>query len=151
SLAPPGSFSSMTPASLCLSLLIIGNFSLHAQTGDDAERLIAEFEHRLMSMPREKMEEREPLVVEFFKNLKEPEAKVIAIGLIDKRNVQVIPPKVESTLLGKLLKDNDLSVRARAAVALAYIGKGSEHFDELKKLLAESNSGAKQAAMAAMG
>ncbi len=130
------------PITLCLCLAVV------LQDPEAVRKTISEFEAKLHKLDEK---DRVPLVRAFFGSLKDSTTRIAALDMLDGRYVSVIPGSMHVEILRPLLKDADGAVRIRAAGAVAYTGSGASLADELAALLAETEAGAKVAALHAMG
>ena len=118
-------------------------------TAETVRKTVRDFEQSLSALPTK--EARIEATRKFFDGIKDPAAKIEAVGVFDDRYVYAVPKEAASEILGKLLKDADLKVRVRAADALGYVGKGGDHFDDLVALLKETDAEGTKKVVYAMG
>jgi HEAT repeat protein len=109
--------------------------------------VVWDFERSLEPLPEP---ERARKVRQFFAGLKDSASRIEAIGMMDDRYVYVVPKSVQDEILGALLEDPDVRVRARAAAAVAYNGLGSQHAEALLALLKTETPEVKASALYAM-
>jgi HEAT repeat protein len=125
------------------------------QDAEKAHRAVSEFERTLATSPRSQdyktNKDRDAKIREFFNQLKDSTTKIEAIGMMDSRYVYYISKDLIAELLGKLIKDDDIKVRARAAHAIGYNGLGDRFADDIINLLKEKDPSVKRSVIYAMG
>ncbi len=121
---------------------------------DSVESTVYKFERSLYT-DKEKNPDNEAERIrrtrEFFAELNDAPRKIAAIGMMDSRYVYVVPPSLIPELLGKLLRDDDLTVRTRAVRAVAYNRLSGKFVDELLVLLEQPDFEIKKSVLHSMG